>query len=58
MIELIIVVFIVGFVVFYLFRHPIRSIKIVGGALGLFALGILGMAVFLFLVYGILSYLT
>ena len=57
MIELIIVVFIVGFVVFYLIRHPIRSIKIIGGALGLFALGILGMIGFLLMGYGLLVYL-
>ena len=57
MIELVIVVFIVGFVVFYLLRHPIRSVKIITGALGLFALGILGMVGFLFMMYGVLVYL-
>ena len=57
MIELIIVVFIVGFVVFYLIRHPIRSIKIIGGTIGLFALGILGMLGFVVLMYGLLTML-
>ena len=57
MIELIIVVFIVGFAVFYLFRHPIQSGKIVCGIIGLFILGILGMIGFLFMMYGILSFL-
>ena len=57
MIELIIIIFIVGFVVFYLIRHPLRSIKIIGGTLGLFALGILGMIGFLLMGYGLLMYL-
>ena len=57
MIELVIVVFIVGFVVFYLLRHPLRSIKIIAGTIGLFALGILGMVGFLFMMYGVLVYL-
>ena len=57
MIELIIIIFIVGFVVFYLIRHPIRSIKIIGGTLGLFALGILGMLGFVVLMYGLLTLL-
>ena len=57
MIELIIVVFVVGFVVYYLVRHPIRTIKIIVGTIGLFVLGILGMIGFLLMAYGLLVYL-
>ena len=57
MIEFIIVIFVVGFIVYYLFRHPIESCKVICGIIGLFVLGTLGIIGFLFMMYGILTYL-
>ena len=57
MIEFLIVMLAIGFGIYYMFRHPARSFKVVGGAIGLLALGILGCTVFLILVYGLLRFL-
>ena len=58
MIELLIVTFIVGFLVYYMVRHPLRSMKRIGQGLGLFLLGILGMSAFLVFAFGALSLLN
>ena len=58
MIELLIVTFVVGFLVYYMVRHPLRSMKRIGQGLGLFLLGILGMSAFLVFAFGALSLLN
>ena len=57
MIEFLIVILAIGFCIYYLFRHPLKSFKVVGGAIGLLALGLLVCALFVFLVLGILTML-
>ena len=49
MIELLIITFVVGFIVYYMIRHPLRSMKRIGQGMGLFVLGILGMGAFIVL---------
>ena len=58
MIELLIIVFVVGFIIYYLIRHPLRSIKRIGQVMGLFVLGILGLGAFMVFAYGALSLLN
>ena len=58
MIELLIVVFIAGFLTYYLIRHPLRSMKRIGQGMGLFVLGILGMSAFLVFAFGALTLLN
>ena len=58
MIELLIVVFIAGFLTYYLIRHPLRSMKRIGQGIGLFVLGILGLGAFMVFAYGALSLLN
>ena len=43
MIEIIIVVLVVGFILYYLVRHPIKSIKYSAAFLGLLLLGVIGI---------------
>ena len=43
MIEIIIVVLVVGFILYYLVRHPLRSIKYSFAFLGLLLLGVIGI---------------
>ena len=57
MIELLIVVFVVGFIIYYMIRHPLRSIKRIGQGMGLFVLGILGLTGFIVLAFGALTLL-
>ena len=58
MIEILIVVFVVGFIVYYLIRHPLKSMKRIGQGMGLFVLGILGLGLFLVFSFGLLSLLA
>ena len=58
MIELLIVVFLAGFLTYYLIRHPLRSMKRIGQGMGLFVLGILGLGLFLVFSFGLLSLLA
>lgn len=50
MLEALIVIMVVGFVIFYMIRHPLRTIRRILQALGLFTLGVLGIALVSFLV--------
>ena len=43
MIEIIVVLLAVGFAIYYLVRHPIKSIKVSFAFLGLLLLGVLGI---------------
>ena len=58
MIELLIVVFLAGFLTYYLIRHPLRSMKRIGQGIGLFVLGILGLCVILVFIFGLLTLLA
>ena len=58
MIEFLIVMLAIGFCIYYTFRHPAKTFKVVGGAIGLLTLGILGCVLFVLLVLGILTMLT
>jgi hypothetical protein len=44
MLELFILVLVVGFVLYYLIRHPLKSLKYAGAGLGLMVLGIAGIS--------------
>ena len=57
MIELLIIVFVVGLIIYYMIRHPLRSIKRIGQGMGLFVLGILGLTGFIVLAFGALTLL-
>jgi len=56
-IELLIIVFAVGFIIYYMVRHPLRSIKRIGQGMGLFVLGILGLTGVIVLAFGALTLL-
>jgi len=56
-IELLIIVFVVGFIIYYMVRHPLRSIKRIGQGMGLFVLGILGLTGVIVLAFGALTLL-
>ena len=43
MLEFFIVILLTGFVIYYLMRHPLRSLKYVGVGIGLMILGIAGI---------------
>jgi len=58
MIELLIVVFLAGFLTYYLIRHPLRSMKRIGQGLGLFTLGILGLGAILMVLVAVQMMLT
>ena len=51
MIEIIVVLLAVGFCIYYLVRHPIKSIKFSFAFLGLLLLGVIG-------IWGILTFLS
>ena len=57
MIEFLIVLLAIGFCIYYTFRHPGKTFKVIGGAIGLLALGLLGCLLFVILVLGILTML-
>ena len=57
MIEILIIVFVVGFIIYYMVRHPLRSIKRIGQGMGLFVLGILGLTGVIVLAFGALTLL-
>ena len=57
MIEFLIVLLAIGFCIYYTFRHPAKTFKVVGGALGLLTLGILGCVLFVLLAFAVLSML-
>ena len=57
MIELLIIVFVVGFIIYYMVRHPLWSIKRIGQGMGLFVLGILGLTGVIVLAFGALTLL-
>ena len=57
MIELLIIVFAGGFIIYYMVRHPLRSIKRIGQGMGLFVLGILGLTGVIVLAFGALTLL-
>jgi hypothetical protein len=48
MIEGFIIILAVGFVVYYLIRHPIKSIKIIAGGVALMLLGLVTISAFTF----------
>ncbi len=52
MIEALIVIFAVGFVIYYMIRHPLRSVKRILQGLAIFALGVLGIGLFIALIFG------
>ena len=58
MIELLIIVLVVGFIVYYMIRHPLRSMKRIGQGVGLIALGILGLSAFLMVIVAVQMMLT
>ena len=58
MIELLIVVFLAGFLTYYLIRHPLRSMKRIGQVIGLLVLGVTAMGVFLVFSFGMLTLLN
>ena len=43
MMEILLVLIVIGYIVYRLIGHPIQSMKFVGGALGLFFLGVMGI---------------
>jgi hypothetical protein len=50
MLEFLIFLLAVGFLTYYFFRHPIKSLKVAGAGLGLILLGILTLAALVVLV--------
>ena len=48
MIEILLVLLVVGFLTYYLIRHPLKSFKIVGATLGLLILGLASISVLVF----------
>jgi hypothetical protein len=50
MLEFLIFLLAVGFLTYYFFRHPIKSLNVVGAGLGLILLGILTLAALVVLV--------
>ena len=50
MLEAFIVIFAVGFVIYYMIRHPLTTIKRLVQALGIFLLGLLGIGIFITLI--------
>ena len=58
MIEVLIVIMVVGFLTYYLIRHPIKSLKITGKILAIFLLGILAIIVFIVFIFGALTLLA
>ena len=55
MLELFILVLLTGFVLYYLIRHPLRSLKYAGVGLGLMILGLAGLSGIIVLAAAIFS---
>ena len=55
MLEALIVIMVVGFVIYYMIRHPLRSVKRILQCLAIFALGVLGIGIFLTLVVALIA---
>ena len=55
MLELFILVLLTGFVLYYLIRHPLRSLKYAGAGLGLMILGLAGLSGIIVLAAAIFS---
>ena len=55
MLELFILVLLTGFVLYYLIRHPLRSLKYAGVGLGLMILGLAGLSAIIVLAAAIFS---
>ncbi|MEE3255493.1 MAG: hypothetical protein VX199_07320 [Chloroflexota bacterium] len=45
MFEFLIFVLVVGFCIYWLLRHPIKTFKFVGAAVGLLILGVIGVSI-------------
>ena len=58
MIALLITLLAVGFCVYYLCRHPVKSAKIVGGTIGLLLLGVIGIGAFAFMCIGLIEWIS
>ena len=43
MLEFFIIILLTGFIIYYLMRHPLRSLKYIGVGIGLMVLGIAGI---------------
>ena len=55
MIETLLVLLAIGFVIYYLVRHPIKSFKFTFSIVGLLILGVVGICLFLLLFLGVLT---
>ena len=58
MLELFIITLLIGFLVYYFIRHPLRSMKRIGQVIGLLVLGVTAMGVFLVFSFGMLTLLN
>ena len=58
MLTLFLVTLLIGFLVYYFIRHPLRSMKRIGQVIGLFVLGIVAIGVFLVFSFGLLTLLN
>ena len=58
MLELFIITLLIGFLVYYFIRHPLRSMKRIGQVMGLLVLGVTAMGVFLVFSFGMLTLLN
>jgi len=58
MIEVLIVIMVVGFLAYYLIRHPIKSLKITGKILVIFLLGVVTLTLIIVLLFGGLTLLN
>jgi hypothetical protein len=56
--ELFIITLLIGFLVYYFIRHPLRSMKRIGQVVGLLVLGVTAMGVFLVFSFGMLTLLN
>ena len=57
MIEALLVLLATGFVIYYLVRHPIKSMKFTFSIMGLLILGVIGILLFIVFVTGVLTIL-
>ena len=58
MLELFLITLLIGFLVYYFIRHPLRSMKRIGQVIGLLVLGVTAMGVFLVFSFGMLTLLN
>ena len=56
--ELLILILILGLGTYYLIRHPIKSIQLIGKIIATFLLGILALVFFLIFIFGALTLLA